>query len=137
MILSRLQTILGIALTLAAAVALADDIKITLSGAQENPPVATSASGSGVITINADGTVSGSITTAGVPSTAAHIHVGATGTNGPVIVPLTRAGENGWAVAPGAKLNEAQMVSYKAGNLYVNVHSKANPGGEIRGQIKP
>ena len=36
----------------------------------------------------------------------------------------------------GVKLTEAQMASFKAGNLYVNVHSAANPGGEIRGQLK-
>ena len=35
------------------------------------------------------------------------------------------------------ELTEAQMASLKAGNLYVNVHSAANPGGEIRGQLKP
>ena len=35
------------------------------------------------------------------------------------------------------KLNEAQMASYKAGDLYVNVHSAKNPGGEIRAQLKP
>jgi len=39
------------------------------------------------------------------------------------------------SVTDGAKLTEAQYESYKAGKLYVNVHSAANPGGEIRGQI--
>jgi len=34
-------------------------------------------------------------------------------------------------------LTEAQMRSYKAGQLYVNVHSAANKGGEIRGQLEP
>ena len=40
------------------------------------------------------------------------------------------------AAAEGAKLTEAQYESYKAGKLYVNVHSARNPGGEIRGQLK-
>jgi hypothetical protein len=36
-----------------------------------------------------------------------------------------------------AKLGDDQMKAFKAGDLYVNVHSVANPGGEIRGQLKP
>ena len=65
----------------------------------------------------------------------AHIHEGAAGANGPVIVPLTKDGDT-YKVPAGAKLTSAQLASFKAGNLYVNVHSAANPGGEIRGQLK-
>lgn len=111
--------------------------KVTLSGAQQNPPVATSASGSGTITVAADKSVSGSVTTTGVAGTAAHIHVGASGKNGPVIIPLTKTSDDVWSVPAGAKLTDAQYESYKAGDLYVNVHSAANKGGEIRGQLKP
>ena len=50
-------------------------------------------------------------------------------------MPLTKEGDT-YNVPAGAKLTEAQMASFKAGNLYVNVHSAANPGGEIRGQMK-
>ena len=117
--------------------ALAADVKVTLSGAEEVPPVTTAAKGSGTLMVGNDGAVSGSITTTGVAATAAHIHEAAAGKNGPVIVPLTKSGDSGWAVAAGAKLTDAQMASLKAGNLYVNVHSAANPGGEIRGQLKP
>jgi hypothetical protein len=109
---------------------------LTLSGAQEVPPVETPASGSGTITIGADGAVSGSITTQNITSTVAHIHVGAAGTNGPVIVPFVKNGET-YTAPPGAKLTEAQMASYKAGNLYFNVHSAKHPGGEIRAQLRP
>jgi hypothetical protein len=137
MILSRSHAILGIAFALAASVALGDEIKVVLSGADEAPPVTTAASGTGVFVINADQTVSGSVTTTGIASTVAHIHVGPPGKVGPAIIPLVRSGENGWAVPPGAKLTDAQMNSYKAGELYVNVHSKANPVGEIRAVIKP
>ena len=52
-------------------------------------------------------------------------------------VPLTKKGDTGWSDAPGAKLSDAQYQSYKAGDLYVNVHSAAHPDGEIRGQLKP
>jgi hypothetical protein len=114
---------------------LAKDVKVTLSGANEVPPVTTTASGEGTISIADDGTVSGSVTTKGVNGTAAHIHMGAAGKNGGVIVPLTKDGDT-YKVPAGAKLNAEQMAAFKAGELYVNVHSAANPGGEIRGQLK-
>jgi hypothetical protein len=117
--------------------AVSADTKVTLSGAQEVPPVTTSASGSGTITVGADKSVSGSVTTMGVAATAAHIHEGPSGKNGPVIVPLTKTSDNVFSVPAGAKLTDAQYESYKAGNLYVNVHSAANKGGEIRDQLKP
>ena len=117
--------------------AFGDQVKVTLSGDQEVPAVKTSASGGGTITINADKTVSGSVTTTGVAGTMAHIHIAAAGKNGPVIVPLTKSGDNTWSAAAGAKLTDAQYEAYKAGDLYVNVHSAENKGGEIRGQLKP
>jgi hypothetical protein len=116
---------------------LSDDVKVTLSGNQEVPPVTTSASGNGTITVGKDMSVSGSITTSGVSGTAAHIHEGASGKNGPVAIPLAKTSDNVWSVPAGSKLTDAQYKSYKAGNLYVNVHSAANKGGEIRGQLKP
>jgi hypothetical protein len=110
--------------------------RLNLSGAEEVPPVSTSATGDGSFKIGSDGSVKGSVTTTGVQGTAAHIHQGAKGQNGPVIIPLTKNGDT-YTAPDGAKLNEAQMSAYKAGNLYVNVHSAANKGGEIRAQIQP
>jgi hypothetical protein len=110
---------------------------VTLSGSQEVPPVTTSASGSGKITVGEDKSVSGSVTTTGVNGTAAHIHMAAMGANGPVIVPLTKTADGVWSVPAGAKFTDAQYDAFKAGNTYVNVHSDANKGGEIRGQLKP
>lgn len=112
-------------------------IQVTLSGSQEVPPVNTAATGSGNITVGADKSVSGNITTSGLVGTAAHIHEAAAGKNGPVIIPLTKTSDNGWSVPAGAKFTDAQYESYKAGNLYINVHTAANKGGEIRGQLKP
>jgi hypothetical protein len=66
----------------------------------------------------------------------AHIHRGAKGQNGPVIIPLTKNGDT-YSVPDGKKLTDAQMKDLKAGNLYVNVHSNAHKGGEIRAQIEP
>ncbi|HXX82533.1 MAG TPA: CHRD domain-containing protein [Casimicrobiaceae bacterium] len=116
-------------------VAFSADVKVVLSGANEVPPVTTSATGEGTISVADDGSVSGSVTTKGVPGTAAHIHIGAAGKNGPVVVPFTKDGDTYKAPA-GAKLTAEQMTAFKAGELYFNVHSAANPGGEIRGQLK-
>jgi hypothetical protein len=99
--------------------------------------VTTAASGSGSFNVGADGSISGSVSTLSLVGTAAHIHEGAPSANGPVIIPLTQTSANVWSVPPGAKLTDAQMQSYKAGQLYVNVHSAANKGGEIRGQLEP
>lgn len=112
-------------------------VKVTLSGDQEVPPVKTAGSGSGTIVVGADKSVSGSVTTTGVPGLAAHIHVGAAGRNGPVIIPLIKTADNVWSVPAGARLTDAQHENYKAGELYINVHTKAYKGGEVRGQIKP
>ena len=109
--------------------------KVSLSGANEVPAVATTATGSGVIKVAADHTVSGSISTSGIDGKAAHIHMAPKGSNGPVIVPLTKVADGSWTVPEGAKLTDAQYAGYIAGDLYVNVHSAANPAGEIRGQL--
>ena len=110
--------------------------QVSLSGANEVPPVATSAAGSGTVTIKDDRSVSVKITVTGMTATAAHIHEGAAGTNGPVIVPFTKTADNTFEAPADAKLTEAQYASYKAGKLYVNVHSAKNPGGEVRAQLK-
>jgi len=120
-----------------ATAAYADQVKVTLSGDSEVPPVKTMASGSGTITINPDMSVSGGVTTTGLVATMAHIHMAAEGKTGPVIVPFVKNGDNGWMAQDGAKLTEAQYKAYKAGELYINVHTAENKSGEIRGQLKP
>ena len=111
-------------------------MNVTLTGSNEVPPVTTSAKGTGTITIKDDHTVSGSITVTGMTPTAAHIHEGAAGANGPVIVPMTKSGDNMFVFPATAKMTDAQYASFKAGNTYVNVHTAANPNGEIRAQLK-
>jgi xanthine/uracil/vitamin C permease (AzgA family) len=112
------------------------ELKIVLSGSQEIPPVTTTASGTAAITVNADKSVTGNATIAGITVTVAHIHEGAAGTNGPIIIPLVKTADNVWSLPPGARLSDSQYESYKAGNLYFNIHSEAHRSGEIRGQIK-
>ena len=124
-------------LALGAYASLAADTKVTLSGAQEVPAVTTSATGTGTISVSADKKVSGSIQTSGIEAVAAHIHVGGAGKNGPVAIGLTKTADNTWSVPAGSVLTDEQYASYKAGELYVNIHSAAHKGGEIRGQLKP
>ncbi|WP_038488668.1 CHRD domain-containing protein [Collimonas arenae] len=111
--------------------------EVTLDGAHEVPPTGSAASGSGTIMIAADKSVSGTVNTRGIQGKVAHIHEGALGKNGPVLIPLQKTGDDTWVVPAGAKLTDAQYASYMAGNLYVNVHSATNPAGEIRGQLLP
>ena len=110
---------------------------MALSGAQEVPPNTSTATGKSTVNVGADMSVTGSIEVMGMTPTAAHIHEAAQGANGPVIVPFTKTGANTFAPAAGARLTEAQFASYKAGKLYVNVHSAQFPGGEIRMQMMP
>jgi|SRR5688500_2620673 CHRD domain-containing protein len=111
-------------------------VSVNLSGAEEVPPVTTSGSGSGSFRVAEDGTVTGSVTTKGVPGTMAHIHMGAKGQNGPVIVPLSKDGDT-YSVPAGRKLSASQLEAFKKGSLYVNVHTAKNKGGEVRGQLQP
>ena len=122
---------------LASSAALAADVKVSLTGAEETPPVTSSATGHGMIKIADDKSVSGSIKTEGIEGTVAHIHVGAPGKAGPPIITLTKSPNGYWTVPAGSKLTDEQLANFKAGELYVNVHSDEHKAGEIRGQLKP
>ena len=120
-----------------AGLVLADEISVTLSGSQEIPPVTTSATGTGTLTVGPDRSISGKVTISGMAATVAHIHDAPAGGNGPIVIPLTKTADGVWTVPAGARLTDAQYDAYKAGRLYFNIHSEANKSGEIRGQIKP
>jgi hypothetical protein len=128
---------LAVALTGLAAgvVSAADTIKLT--GDQEVPAVTTSATGTAMITIKPDKSVVGTVSTKGIDGIAAHIHLASSGKNGPPIITLAKTSDSEWSVPEGSKLTDEQYASYKAGDLYVNVHSAAHKGGEIRAQLKP
>jgi CHRD domain-containing protein len=68
------------------------------------------------------------------PVLQAHIHMGKPGVSGNVIVPLCGPCKNG--MTGSAKISESVIKTLEAGKAYVNVHTKRNPAGEIRGQVK-
>jgi hypothetical protein len=131
------MNVFAVLLTTYAICASSQEVKVALSGNQEIPPVTTSASGTGTITVNADRSVVGSVTITGMSATVAHIHEAAAGANGLIVIPLIRTADNQWSLPPGTRLSEPQNESFKAGKLYFNIHSEAYRSGEIRGQIKP
>lgn len=115
-------------------------IDVAVSAAEVFPRTNSTATGTGQLTFNlVTGVVTGGITLSGITATLAHIHDGIAGTNGPVIVDFLQSASdpNRWEVEAGDVLNADQVNALLAGQLYVNVHSAAHPGGEIRGQIKP
>ncbi|MEO6596883.1 MAG: CHRD domain-containing protein, partial [Planctomycetota bacterium] len=109
-----------------------------LEGAQEVPPVATAGRGWGIVRHD---TVTNDVrifvfheSLSGAP-VAAHLHLAALGVNGAVIVPLAAASANTYTGV--AILSPAQAVALGTSGTYLNVHTPANPGGEIRGQVVP
>jgi hypothetical protein len=136
LLLSTKTVAVAVALIFGSVGALAQQsVKLSLNGAAEVPAVATTATGSGEFWVAADHTLSGKFTVSGMTATAAHIHEGAAGKDGPVTIKLVKNADGSFAVPPGTKLTDAQYKELTAGSLYVNVHSAAHPGGEIRAQL--
>jgi CHRD domain len=131
------STVLAIGVLAVSLAASAEDVKVTLTGAEEVPAVTTEAKGEATITIAKDMSVTGNVKTSGIEGVAAHIHLAEPGKNGPPVVTLTKGEGGTWTTPAGAKLTDDQYKAFKAGNLYVNVHSAAHKSGEIRGQLKP
>ena len=124
-----------------------------LDGGQENPPVDTNATGVAKFQLSKDGSSLGfKLIVANIEDVvASHIHCGVVGVNGPVGVTLFSGGPTsangtlaeGTITAPndpngcGWADLDAVLAAMESGGAYVNVHTfPANPGGEIRGQIK-
>jgi CHRD domain len=133
-ILTRLAAATAMAL---ASPALAEvvNLKASMNAANEVPP--NSSKGSGTLAATYD-TASkklswkGSYSDLSGPATAAHFHAGEAGKNGGVAVPITPATSS---FEGSATLTDAQAADLLAGKWYVNVHTEANKGGEIRGQV--
>lgn len=114
-----------------------------LTGAQEVPPVATTATGTAAIRLNETRTaLTYDITVNGLsgPITLAHFHRGAVGVAGPVVKTITASFTGStatgvWRDTDAEPLTPALVAEIMAGNIYVNVHTALNGGGEIRGQL--
>ncbi|MGE0043479.1 MAG: CHRD domain-containing protein [Vicinamibacterales bacterium] len=124
-----------------------------LSGASETPGVLTGAYGMADITVNlATQTVTYTVQVFNMPSgtTAGHFHVGGAGLAGPVVVdiapPVGASNEftvSGTATASSLRVRADQGIrswddflqALVGGQVYLNIHSTVNPGGEIRGQV--
>ena len=111
----------------------------TLTGDQENPAVTTSATGTGSFTLTDTG-LEFSVTVEGLTFTAAHFHNGAIGVDGGVVRPITddftgNTASGIWTSTDPDPLTPELIADLLAGNLYLNIHTTANPGGELRGQV--
>ena len=115
----------------------AQEVNVALRGYSEVPANTTTASGMATFRVNPDKTLSGLVQTSDVVGSAAHIHLGKAGSNGPVIVGLVQTGGSSFAVPSGAAFTDDQYRAFQAGETYVNVHSLGYPGGQIRGQLNP
>jgi CHRD domain len=116
----------------------------TLNATSEVPPNQSPATGTATVTYDdATKTVTwkGTFTGLSGPATAAHIHGPAeAGKNAGVIVPISQAGTPFASPFEGsAKLADDKAAALAsalgAGQAYVNIHTAANPGGEVRGQL--
>ena len=123
----------------------------TLTGAAERPnPVTTTATGTSTVTINdANSTITFSVSVTNLLSpTMAHIHVGTTSEAGPIALSLLAtapatgvfsgvlaSGTAAGSTVVGGETFATLAAKIRSGNAYINVHTLANPGGEIRGQL--
>ncbi len=130
------RTLLVAGLCLSSLPALAQKYTAKLDTAQEVPAKTGNATGMATMTLDGD-KLSYEITYKDLSgaATAAHIHGPAdAGANGGVMVPFSSPAS---PIKGTVNLTPEQVTNLKAGKEYVNIHTQQNPGGEIRGQIKP
>ncbi len=109
----------------------------TMSPANEVPPKSTDGKGNAEVTLDTSTKmITYTVTYSGLtgPATAGHLHGPApTGTNAGVMVPFKAPLES--PVKGTATLTDDQMKALEGGDMYANIHTAANPGGELRGQL--
>lgn len=102
-------------------------------GAQALPPNGSMATATANVTLNADHSLSCSVLASGLAGTVAHVHIGSQGVVGPILLSLA-GGPTTWSGTT-MPLTPLQQDALLTKGLYVDVHSTAFPGGEIRDQI--
>jgi len=108
--------------------------KATMSGAQEQTPTGSTATGSATLTFDSTTKIfTLSVTHTIASPTNGHIHKGVVGVSGPVIFPFASFTSPISYTSP--VLDAGQEADLRAGLYYVNIHTAAFPGGEIRGQL--
>ena len=134
---------LALAGTLSLAQAAPVSFEVPLTGAQQVPPVQTAGSGNAKLTYDPDTRVvtwNISFSDLSSPATMAHFHGPApAGKNAGVKVWISQQGSKEVAspISGQATLSADDAKMFEAGDMYVNVHSKNHPSGEIRGQVMP
>jgi hypothetical protein len=106
-----------------------------LTGDQETPVVVTNAKGTASYTMTNAGGLRYSVTVNGLsgPITASHFHLGSLKQNGPVIYNITSSFTGNTAMGTIAgPLPDSIVAAFMTGRVYINVHTAANPGGEIK-----
>lgn len=114
------------------------NLKAELSGKAEVPANDSKGTGSVTATYDSDSkklTWKGSYSGLSGPATAAHFHTGEAGKNGGVTVPIFAGAAAKSPFEGSATLTDAQAADLLAGKLYANIHTDANKGGELRGQL--
>ena len=108
-----------------------------LNATQETPPNGTTATGTATFTLNANGSLTYSVTVTGMSGTAAHLHHGPFGSGVPGSIEVSlMGGPTTWS-GTSLPLTPDDIELLQTKQLYVNVHSGAFPGGQIRGQVVP
>ena len=134
MFLGRLLILSTLSMTVASAAVM--NWNATLNGAQETPPNASPATGSGTGTYDTVSMIfSWDVSFSGLtaPETDAHFHIAPPGVAGPITIPLPL----GSPIMGSQALSAVQEAAFLAGDFYVNIHSSNFPAGEIRGQVLP
>lgn len=139
---ATLCTMIAMALLLVGGVSAAGSgtmLMATLTGEAQVGPGDEDGAGMAMVTLRADqGEIDFELNVSNItlPAAAAHIHRGAAGVNGPVVVPFTAPDANG--VARGTVTADAALIREIAANpagFYVNVHNADYPDGAVRGQL--
>ena len=112
---------------------------VDLSGANEVPPVTTTATGKATIRLTSEKNMYVKLTVSNLESgdalTAAHIHKAAAGANAGVLVGFYGNAAD-FGTTKIVTVDDATFASLKADNIYVNAHSTSHPAGIIRAQIR-